>query len=177
VFWKNEMTGMSCWYENHDRISGNTFAANLREGLSVLGASEPVIEQNIFWQNPQGVQQGNISGDGSSPLGTLQLRDNLFWMNAVNVEAFAPLLAAGTNGISRLSLADFPGNREADPGFRNVARGDFSLLADGTAAKSGIGANAVLPVASFWPLQPEEKAIIPDGDTRDSRQWKRPGLR
>ena len=37
----------------------------------------------------------------------------------------------------------------------------------------------VAPIAlhpdSPWPLQPEEKAIIPDGDTRDSRQWKRPG--
>jgi serine/threonine protein kinase len=41
VFWKNEMTGMACWFENRDWITNNTFASNLREGLSVLGASAP----------------------------------------------------------------------------------------------------------------------------------------
>ena len=47
VFWKNEMNGMSCWFENRDGITNNTFAANRREGLSVLGASSPASSETF----------------------------------------------------------------------------------------------------------------------------------
>ena len=33
LFWKNEMAGLSCWLQNQDKIEGNTFVGNLREGL------------------------------------------------------------------------------------------------------------------------------------------------
>ncbi|MCL4179076.1 MAG: protein kinase [Verrucomicrobia bacterium] len=177
VFWRNEMNGISCWFANRDSISNNTFAANLREGLSVLGASSPLIERNIFWQNPQGIYQGNIGGEAvntqaSSPL---QLQTNLFWTNTVHIAS--PLGAPRTDAPTppSLPLERFPGNVELDPLFRNPAAGDFSLSPQGRAATAGIGAPRALRPDSPFPLQPEEQAIIPESDTRDSRQWQRPG--
>ena len=176
VFWKNEMNGVSCWFENRDRIASNTFAANLREGLSVLGAAEPVIERNIFWQNPQGILRADIRNNSASAkaAGKLQLRENVFWTNGVHIAATAGQLPGDAMAPASLPLADFPGNQEIAPGFRDSAGGDFSLPAESDAAKAGVGAPTALRPSSPWPLQPEEKAIIPDGNTRDSRQWKRP---
>jgi hypothetical protein len=172
------MNGISCWFDNRDSIAKNTFAANLREGLSVLGASSPRIERNIFWQNPQGIYQGNIGGEtantkASSPL---ELHTNLFWTNTVHIASTlgsTPVTDASTP--PSLPLARFPGNVELDPGFRNPATGDFSLSSQGRAATAGVGAPRALRPDSPWPLQPEEQAIIPESDTRDSRQWQRPG--
>jgi len=178
VLWKNEMNGMSCSFENRDHITNNTFAANRREGLSVLGASVPDIARNIFWQNPQGIQQGSIGSEPATAkaVTTLQLRENLFWANETNLISSAGRKEGDTNTPVKLSLGNFPGNREADPGFRNAESGDFTALSAGVAAKAGAGAMQALPTASPWPLQPEEQAIIPDGETRDSQQWKRPSL-
>jgi len=174
VFWKNEMNGMSCWFENRDRIENNTFAGNVREGLSVLGASEPVIERNIFWANPQGILQGSINSKSpkAQALGKLLLRECLFWTNGVNIASSAGQPPGDTNAPAQLPLTDFAGNLEVDPGFNNAAHGDFTLLPEGAATRAGIGAPTVLQLKRPWPLQVEEKAIIPDGDTRDSRQWK-----
>ncbi len=175
VFWKNEMNGMSCWFENRDRIVNNTFASNSREGLAVLGASEPVIERNIFWANPQGILQGSINSKSpkAQALGKLLLRECLFWTNGVNIASSAGQPPGDTNAPAQLPLTDFAGNLEVDPGFNNAAHGDFTLLPEGAATRAGIGAPTVLQLKRPWPLQVEEKAIIPDGDTRDSRQWKR----
>lgn len=172
------MSGMSCWFENQDQITNNVFAANLREGLAVLGASVPRIERNIFWSNPQGVQQGNIGSTTTNGIASakLHLRGNLFWTNGADVVSAINLSAGSPHAPAKLSLADFPDNLEAEPGFRNSAAADFALSPDGAAAKSGLRAVSV-PVISAWPVQPEEQAMIPDGDTRDSRQWKRPGMR
>ena len=65
VFFANEMNGMSCWTENHDVILRNTFHGNLREGLAVLGGSEPEITYNIFSAHPVALLQGPIRGDES----------------------------------------------------------------------------------------------------------------
>jgi hypothetical protein len=169
------MNGMSCWFENRDGITNNTFAANRREGLSVLGASAPGIERNVFWQNPQGIQQGNIGDNSPSAKAAapLRLQHNLFWANEVNIASALDLPSDDTNGPAPISLAAFPGNVEANPGFRDAANGDFSLLPNGAAATLGHGAQSARQPISPWPLQPEEQAIIPEGDIRDSRQWKR----
>lgn len=177
VLWKNEMNGMSCWFANRDSISNNTFAANLREGLSVLGTSAPLIARNIFWQNPQGIYQGNIGSEAANAKASapLRLQTNLFWTNTVHI---ASTLGATVNDASAppsLPLEHFPGNVELDPGFRDSAVGDFSLPPQTpAAAAAGIGAPRALQPNSPFPLQPEESAIIPETDTRDSRQWKRP---
>jgi hypothetical protein len=169
------MNGMSCWFENRDGITNNTFAANLREGLSVLGASSPGIERNIIWKHPQGIVQGNIgdSSPSANAAAPLRLQRNLFSANEVNLASALNLAPGDTNGPVSIPVETFPGNVEADPGFRDAAKGDFSLLPNGAAAALGNGAQSALQPISPWPLQPEEQAIIPEGETRDSRQWKR----
>ena len=176
VLWGNEMNGMSCWFENRDHIEGNTFAGNLREGLSVLGASIPRIERNIFWQNPRGILQGNIGGNppGAKASAPLRLQENLFWTNEINIASALGLPPGDTSGPAPVSLETFPGNFQTDPGFQDGASGDFALLPDGVAGSSSRGAPSALDPTSPWPMQPEEQAIIPVGDTRDSRQWRRP---
>ena len=176
AFWKNEMNGMSCWFENQDRIENNTFAANLREGLSILGASKPAVSRNIFWQNLTGIQQSNISGKSATAQvsGKMQLRENAFWTNRINLASSVGQSPGDTNAPATLTLTDFAGNLETDPGFGNPGPGYFLVSSASSLAKAGIGASNPPSAASPWALQPEEMAIIPDADTRDSRQWKRP---
>jgi tRNA A-37 threonylcarbamoyl transferase component Bud32 len=176
VFWRNEMNGMSCWFANRDGLTNNTFAGNRREGLSVLGASAPEIERNIFWQHPLAIHQGHI-GDPSSQArasAPLRLRGNLFWTNAIHVASAIGQASGDTNPPPAISLASFPGNVEREPAFRDASGGDFRLLPEGGATVLGAGAPSALLPASPWPLQPEEAAMVPDGDTRDSRAWQRP---
>jgi len=170
------MNGMACWFENRDHIIRNTFAANHREGLSVLGASGPLIERNVFWNHTQAVYQGNISDPSPNAQASemLRLHENLFWHNPIPVVSSLATDPEPSPQPVPIPLASFPGNLEVDPGFRDPDRGDFALLGEGNAMKSGAGSFAPLPQASSWPLQPQEEAIIPTGDTRDSRQWKRP---
>ncbi|MCZ7639071.1 MAG: hypothetical protein M5U12_25290 [Verrucomicrobia bacterium] len=101
------------------------------------------------------------------------MRENLFWTNATHVVSAIGQAPGDTNPPPAIPLTNFPGNVECEPGFRDAAGGDFRLLPEGAAAR-GAGATVALPLTSPWPLQPEEAAIVPDEDTRDSRAWKRP---
>ena len=45
-------------------------------------------------------------------------------------------------------------------------------------AGATVGTTDVLPVECPWPVQPAERAMIPDGDTRDYSKWHKPaGMR
>jgi hypothetical protein len=74
-----------------------------------------------------------------------------------------------------IELGDATRSRIEDPQFTDAVGDDFQLKLNSFARRDGIGAADPIPFASPWPLQPEEQAIIPDGETRDSRQWKRTG--
>ncbi len=65
IFFRNDMSGVSCWFKNEDLIEKNTFADNQREGLAVLGSSKPKVIANIFYQNPIAIVQGAINEDGT----------------------------------------------------------------------------------------------------------------
>lgn len=177
VLWKNEMNGMSGWFENRDRLDHNTFAANQREGLAILGASQPILERNVFWGHPHAVFQGPIAGDAATAktTGKLLLTANVFWTNAVNLAVPAAKPADGQPSTESLPLADFPSNREVDPGFADPARGDFTRPEVAASAAPEAGATTPLSLASPWPLQAEELAIIPPGETRDYQHWRRLG--
>ncbi|MBN2132616.1 MAG: right-handed parallel beta-helix repeat-containing protein, partial [Sedimentisphaerales bacterium] len=159
LFYANEMCGVSCWFQNKDLIEGNTFAANKRSGLEVCGASKPTIRGNIFYASPTGVSTGDIGSD--SPFaksdGSVAMQGNLFWANEQDVKA---QVDAETDRM------------RIDPGFAAPEVKDFSLQADSPARQKGIGAAKLIPLQSPWSLQDEELAIIPKGDTRDSRQWQ-----
>jgi hypothetical protein len=162
--------GMSCWFQNQDLIEGNTFAHHRLAALSILGASKPTVRRNIFYTNPIGVSRADI-GD-NSPFaksdGSMLLEDNLFWANEHDIQkghapgAYEPVALDGRTGVA------------ANPQFVAPTAKDFSLRADSPARRQGIGVADPVSFPSPWPLQPEESAIIPQGDTRDYRQWRDP---
>jgi HEAT repeat protein len=155
------MSGVSCWFDNQDLIEGNTFAANKREALAVLGASKPKVRGNIFWQNPTAVSEGKINNDAKDAKGAALLENNVFWMNEKNrPDGEKDDLPTESKSIL------------ADPGFANVEKNDFGLT-DSVAKKAGAGVLQPLALTSPWPLLPEEKLLIPDGPSRDSNAWKK----
>ncbi len=172
LFYANEMTGMSCWFQNRDTIQGNTFTGNQRAGLSVLGASKPIIRENIFFSEPNGVYCGDIGSKSKFAVsdGSVTLQKNLFWHNEHN----AARGIAKTRTTEEMVLDKQAGNVEVNPKLAGVARSAFSLMMDSPARGLGIGVAEPIECESPWPLQPEEMAIIPDGRTRDYRQWKTP---
>lgn len=200
IFYGNEMGGISCWYDNNDLIEKNTFAENRREGVSVLGKSQPRIVKNIFYGHPAAVCAGAIGGDTSESVGRPVLQDNWFWKNKTNYASPKnhELLAQARTEVQELltkytpehslvkakqaqmrelessAWSDSAGHTENDPRFSDVSHQDFSLSPDSLAAKAGVGAPAPPVPGSPWRLTREEKQIIPDADTRDWAQWKKP---
>ncbi len=156
VFWKNEMDGISCWFDNRDRIEGNTFDANLREALAVLGSSEPVIRRNVFANSPVAIMQGRVADADASAqqLTSLVLENNVFWQTPVIVQD-------ETTRHTTLS-ADWK-SRSEDP----------KLDANGVSALE-IGARSPVAAQSPWTLTAGEKAIIPAGESRSYKLWGRP---
>ncbi|MEN6425080.1 MAG: M56 family metallopeptidase [Phycisphaerales bacterium] len=172
LFYANEMGGMSCWFQNKDLIEGNTFANNKGPGLAILGASKPSVRSSIFHANSAGVSIGDIGDD--SPFaksdGAASLENNLFWANEQAIQR-----TSGTGAAEAVALDEKAGVA-VEPGFAAPDAKDFSLRADSPARQKGVGVADLIPFASPWPLQPEELAIIPQGDTRDYRQWRDPPL-
>ncbi|MBI1176621.1 protein kinase [bacterium] len=174
VFFGNEMGGMSCWFENSDLISGNTFFGNKREALSVLGRASPQIVSNVFVGHPVAISQGLIGGqDLKTPLGKPDVHDNIFWNN----ESVARIPVFDENHQISGNATNLPPESRSlliDPQLRDASEHDFQFATSSPAASSNIGAQSPLAFASSFPIQPEEKAIIPETDTRDYRQWKHP---
>lgn len=163
VFWKNEMNGMSCWFKNADSIEGNTFVGNLREAIAVLGDSRPKLARNVFADNPIAVFVGQIADgreSGSLAPGELALSANLFWANPVDYKI--------TDQVLPLPA----GNDAADPGFVSPRKRDFALAADSVGRRIRAGAADPISLASPFPVQPEEKAMIPESEARGFQLWK-----
>ncbi len=158
VFYKNKQSGVSCWANNGDTIENNTFASNGREGLSIRGKCRTTIRRNIFFGHSKAVtfSSGAAVADGC------RLERNVYWENEAAVVGVEVKPEINKEIIS------------VDPLFVDVSEKDFSLAEDSPALQKGIGVAVPIAFRSPWALQPEEKAIIPDGDTRDSRQWKKP---
>jgi len=169
VFFENEMNGMSCWFNNADRITGNTFFRNQREAISILGGSSPTVQSNLFTDHAIAVFQGKLNSQspGADAVGTPTFTANAVWNNQTN---FVQSLLADP------IMGDFPADAatlKTDPLLQNPGSGEFQMKPSSVVLQRGIGCIAPLPLASPCPLQAEEKAIIPDGATRDYRQWKR----
>ena len=158
VFYKNEKSGVSCWANNGDTIENNTFASNGREGLSIRRKCQTTIRQNIFFGHSKAV---TFSSGAGVPDGW-RLERNIYWENE------AAVVGVEVKPEIRKEIIS------VDPLLVDVSQKDFSLAADSPALQKGIGVPAHIAFRSPWALQPEEKAIIPDGDTRDNRKWKKP---
>ena len=77
-------------------------------------------------------------------------------------------------GIARIegSVLEPRGNKETSNSVMEVGK-DFRLKEDFRNTFPGVGSTAPFARESKWPLQPEEKAVIPDdASTPDWQQWK-----
>jgi parallel beta-helix repeat protein len=155
LFWKNEMDGISCWFDNTDTIENNTFVGNLREGLAVIGGSKPNVSRNIFIGNPTAIVCSMTRG--STAAGDPVLSGNLFFDNKVVLQVKEESKPAPQDSVN------------ADPKFRDPDSQDFT---PGVA----LGATKPLIPTGPWPLLAEEKAIIPADDTREYNYWTEPGV-
>ena len=163
VFFANEMEGMSYWFSNGDTIEGNTFVANQRGGLAVLGASRPSITRNLLVENPIAVWAGKISDEAArnpAPTGSPALEANVLWANPIALQ------------VDGRPAELPPGNPTLEPGFVARAALDFALSAESNARQRGAGAADPISIRSPFPIQPEEREIIPDSEGRDFRLWK-----
>jgi len=169
-------SGKTCWFQNRDTIEGNTFADNKQAGLSILGASEPVVRKNIFFSEPNGVLCGDIGSDSAFAVsdGIVKLEKNLFWNNEHMIVRRRVRTADSESKTEDIALDKQAGNLEMDPMFADSAGRDFSLMSDSPARRLGTGVAEPIGFESPWPIQPEEAAIIPDSQTRDYRKWKTP---
>lgn len=171
LFYDNDMGGMSCWFENKDLIEENTFIQNKQAGLAINGKSKTVVKKNIFFDNPIGIIADPISDNGQifESDGNVDLEDNLFWKTD---DVTKWLKSGNINAQDNSILTHKSGPIEMDPQFKSEEQKDFSLNGDSPVRELGIGAANLIPLESPWPIQPEETAIIPDGDTRDYNKWK-----
>jgi C-terminal processing protease CtpA/Prc len=182
LFYRNEMDGMSCWPGNGDTIEENTFVENLREGVAVLGSASPALRRNILCGHSQAIFVGRSGGGapGAAAPSGLTLEGNLFWRNTNNwvlaKQAGAPT-KFGTMQPGENLLPEITRSVAADPGFSNAAGQDFSLRAESAARREGIGANGLPAMTSPWPLQPEEAVMIPEGQSREARWWRKSVVR
>ena len=163
VLARNEMSGMICWDDNRDSIEGNTVVDNVGQGIVVNGLAKPSVAKNVIVGSPSGVWCGEAKARDGSVIGPGEptLEDNLFWRNkqdwAVKEDA-KPLP---------------PGNVVADPKFVAPDERNYALAADSPARKIGAGVADPIAIASPFPIQPGEKSMIPDSETRDYSKWKK----
>jgi hypothetical protein len=176
LFYRNETAGVWCVYESGDLIEGNTFAHNRGGGVAVYEAAAPVLRRNIFYGSPRAIFQSVLTSPGGEPAEALLVERNVFWSNATNWARLTETREANHLAqVEIVPLEDATHNLLVDPRFKNTAQRDFRLAPDSLARQDRVGVFEPLSFASPWPVQPEEKAIIPQpGTTRDSRQWKPP---
>jgi nitrous oxidase accessory protein len=158
LFWKNEMDGISCWFDNADVIEGNTFVDNLREGMLATAGARPTVAKNVFAGNPVAIDCTGADRDRRP--GKPHLGENLYWENPI---------------VFRVSGEVQPtpeSSTLADPQFRSREKLDFALVPGGPARSAGIGAADPVAPTAQWPIQEEERSIVPTTETRDSRQWR-----
>jgi nitrous oxidase accessory protein NosD len=170
LFYGNEMTGISCWFKNRDTIEANTFVGNKQSGLDMLGASRPIVRKNIFYANPTAVFCGDIGGDSTSAIsdGTVNLEENLFWGFEHKVVWRHAGDVEDEIVTEEVELDEQTRNVVFDPEFKDITAEDYSLKLDSPARRPGIGAADLIDSESPWPIQDEEIAIIPDGETEDT---------
>jgi parallel beta-helix repeat protein len=179
LFYKNEWTGIACFDLNVDRIVANTFAYNGREALEAIGGAKPTVERNIFFANETAIRCASYNG--RSPTAALpgdpRLEDNLFWQHKSTFQKPTEAQPAQANGLpamKEVELEPSTGSVKADPKFKDPGHVDFSIPPDSPAAKLKAGATNLPAFQSPWPITEEEKAIIPDGASRQYDLWKRP---
>ena len=169
----NGMSGVSCWMDNRDAIERNTFFAQPREALALVGSAAPTVKGNIFLTNHIALLQSRIQGKPVSEPRPPKLRRNLFHGNhtnavwAANSSGEYPTIEIGSKG------ADETESLFMDPGLTDPGANRLEPVHGLSAHTHQIGAPSAALQRGRFELQPEEIAMIPEGDDRDSKRWKR----
>jgi hypothetical protein len=166
----NKLSDMSCWFENRDTIAENTFAGRGDTGLSVLGASQPTVERNLFFACKQGISCGPINASGAMAkcMAWPRLKQNAFWQTA------SPVVGCNGEKPGQAELAMEPQIAVFDPQFVDAEAENFTLAPNSRARRERVGVAEPLRMASPWPLQAEERAIIAEQASRDARPTAKP---
>ena len=175
LFVGNDLAG---YPSNKDTISGNTFVLNNvdyeNSGIVVIGDSRPTIERNIFFNMPCGVSLWR-EGDKKSPdygkLPSADIRRNVFWQVA------DPIRRSAEEPTEQQPWEAVPLEAQmecevVDPGFVDAEKEDYALSAGSALREKKIGVADPVKGESPFPLQEEEIAIIPEGETREYDKWK-----
>jgi len=154
----NATAGISCWHDSHDRIERNLFAANPLESIFLTDGAVPQIRGNIF--SGTGIHQQPERGSSTYSLPVVER--NVFWGMTRPWERWTE------TGRASVKLPE--GNRMEDPKLGP----SHTLPSNSPLRAAGIGPETSPLYHTSFPIQLEEKTIIPDGDTRDPKSWKRP---
>lgn len=144
--------GLTCWFANADDIRSNTFvgaddASRFVGGrchVAVLGAADPLVENNLFVGGPLAIHIGQIggAGEGTASRGTARASGNVAAGVAQLVEGGELVVPDGRAAIRVVDIAEV----DTVGGYPRFA---------------GVGARSELPVASRWPERmPAERAIV-----------------
>jgi hypothetical protein len=167
VFWRN---GFSAWFANRDVIEGNTFVEN--SGINIIGRTAPTIRGNLFEENQIAITQSLTEGvrpEEVLPLEEMGIEKNAFIANKGIWRAHDDKDAS----IARVKGSVLEAkNFDATDGVKEIGK-NFSLGEGFRQKHPGTGSAAPFAARASWPLQPEEKAIIPaEAGTRDWRLWR-----
>ena len=151
VFDANPFTG---WFDCQDRIVRNAFVGNGKQllgrgqvGVSIIGQSNPTIEDNLFAYMETAIEVSKTKGEMGEPKGRVEARDNRFFKNGSQLEK---------HELGLDLKLDEPGanNREVElPAPNDHA----SLVAQALASTL---VHTMPPIESVWPEQPGESACL-----------------
>ena len=171
----NAFGGGSSWQGNRSRFFNKTFANNGSCGIISISSGRPIIKRNIFYGHDNALQSSFSSGmdPKTAKSGDFEVAGkNLYYQNGTNWAYFSA--NPEDPKIGRVKILTPKPVVSYDPGFVNPNGDDFRLRQDSRARREGFGAVGFTSLASPFPLQPEEKAIIPNGDSWDFSKWKKP---
>ena len=151
LIFANARSGIYASGNTTANVHGNVFWKNEMNGMSCWFANRDSISNNTFAAN---LREGLSVLGASSP----RIERNIFWQNPQGI------YQGNIGSEAATAQASAPLHLQTNLFWTNTAH-----------IASTLGTPRALRPDSPWPLQPEEQAIIPESDTRDSRQWQRPG--
>lgn len=152
-------SGISCWFQNQDKIERNTFLGprsigapgGLSVGVQILGSSRPTLKGNLFVGCENAITFADIGSE--SPFAKTKedatILGNAFWNNERDL---------GRRAGEEIESVPLPaGNWREPPTFVAASAKNFALAPESTLASRNVGAAGFPEFASPWPQQAGEE--------------------
>lgn len=159
--------------ENQSWVSGNLFMENELCGISTSGMSEPMIRGNVFMGGKSAIDFSPLKSENGvlEPTGKFYIRENLFW----NIDQPVLRNHFEKNNQTRAEIIELPTNTRnwvEDPRITIDSEGRVVLAETSPARRVDFAGITAATMKSRWPLTDEERAMIPEGRSRDAVKWK-----